>query len=58
MPAKYVEDVQTGKCSLEIVECGGCGFHMGIDATYLEQVDGVDIPCPSCGEMISVEAYG
>ena len=32
---------------LEIIECG-CGFHLGIDGTYLEQVGDVIIECPAC----------
>jgi hypothetical protein len=53
MSVNCVGDVETEKFSLEVVECS-CGFHLGIDATYLDLVDGVDIKCPSCGEMISV----
>jgi len=50
---RTVGEVDVGKHSLEVVECD-CGFHLGIDTTYLDQVDGVDIKCPSCGKMISV----
>ena len=42
--------------SLEVVECD-CGFHLGIDATYLDQVGPVDIACPSCGKEIGVGAF-
>jgi len=56
MPAKHIETVETEKCVLEVVECE-CGFHVGIDATYLEQVNGVDIGCLSCSNLISVGAF-
>ena len=53
---RVLNPIETEEYSLEVVECG-CGFHIGLDATYLDQVDGIDIRCPSCGEMISVGAY-
>jgi len=53
---KYLQDVETEKVSLEVYECG-CGFHMGIDATYLDQVGPVTIKCPSCKEQIQIEGY-
>ena len=53
---KIIDWFESERCSLDVVECK-CGFHLGIDTTYLDQVDGVDIKCPSCGEMISVCAY-
>ena len=35
---------------LEVVECD-CGFHMGIDATYLDQVGDVQVLCPVCEQV-------
>jgi predicted RNA-binding Zn-ribbon protein involved in translation (DUF1610 family) len=52
--SKRLEDVQTDKVSLEVYECA-CGFHLGLDATYLEQVSNVRIKCPSCGNLIVSE---
>lgn len=52
--AKYIESVTTDKVELEIYECS-CGFHLGIDATYIDQVDDCSFVCPSCGETISTE---
>jgi len=47
--AKRLKDI------LEVYECD-CGFHLGVDATYLEQVtSSVEILCPSCGKAIKVE---
>lgn len=40
-----------GRWDLEVYECE-CGFHIGLDATYLEQVEEVVIECPSCGSII------
>lgn len=48
---KYIESVSTKKVELDLYECT-CGFHLGIDATYLEQVSEVSIVCPSCGNSI------
>jgi hypothetical protein len=46
------------KYELEVVECTGCGFHLGIDASYLEQVDGVGLLCPSCGMALVIGGEG
>lgn len=50
----YIEEHQSEKCSLEIHECE-CGFHIGIDATYLEQVGSIQLNCPSCGDELEFE---
>lgn len=34
-----------------IGECE-CGYHFGVDATYLEQVGDFEFKCPSCGCII------
>lgn len=53
--SKYIESIDTDKVELEVYECD-CGFHLGIDATYLEQVsDCVKIKCPACGATIEAE---
>lgn len=48
---KRLSSVESGKVRLEIVECS-CGYHMGIDATFLEQVKDFVTKCPSCGQEI------
>jgi len=48
--AKFIEAIKSDKVVLEVYECT-CGFHLGIDSTYLEQVAEVSIPCPCCGKM-------
>ncbi len=39
---------------LEVIECT-CGYHMGIDATYVAQVGDFVAPCPSCGRVIDTD---
>ena len=49
--AKRLQSIENDQVSLEVVECV-CGFHLGIDATYLEQVGDVKVTCPSCGFVL------
>lgn len=35
------------KCEFVYIECD-CGFHLALDATYIEQVDDIVMTCPSC----------
>jgi hypothetical protein len=42
--------------SIDVFECQ-CGFHIGLDSTFLDQVGCINIPCPSCHENIFVPAY-
>lgn len=37
--------------SIEVRECD-CGFHIGIDATYLDQVGNAAVMCPSCKSFL------
>lgn len=50
--AKRLEDIETGQYTLEVYECGCCQFHIGLDASYLDQVGPVTIECPSCSTDI------
>jgi len=45
----FIECINSDKTELSVYECT-CGFHLGIDSTYLEQVGEVSIPCPCCGK--------
>ena len=36
---------------LEVIECD-CGYHMGIDASYVLRVGDFKTNCPSCGKEI------
>lgn len=49
---KCLPPVETERYQLEVLECD-CGFHLGLDATYLDQVDDIRLPCPSCGTTIN-----
>jgi len=46
---KIIDQIETDKYVLTIYECS-CGFHIGIDTSYLDQVDEVCIVCPACSE--------
>ena len=49
-----IGEISTERFELEVYECN-CGFHIGIDSSYLEQVeDTVQIECPACGRPITV----
>lgn len=47
---KQLKSISDDTVVLEVYECI-CGFHLGIDATYLDQVTDVKLPCPVCGAM-------
>lgn len=48
---KRLESVETDIVQLEIGECD-CGYHFGVDATFLEQVGDFTFKCPSCDKLI------
>jgi len=48
---KRLESAQHPIAELEVVECD-CGYHMGIDSTYLDQVGDFKTKCPSCKAII------
>lgn len=50
--SKYLFDIQNDFVQLEVYECT-CGFHIALDAPYLEQVDEISIKCPSCEEILN-----
>lgn len=43
---------------LEVVECLSCGFHLGLDASFLDQVAGVTMKCPGCDTILTVAGCG
>jgi transcription initiation factor IIE alpha subunit len=47
---KKLKDVKTDEFHLEVYQCEDCGFRIGLDATYLEQVDILLVQCPACNE--------
>ena len=48
---RRLESVEVGKVQLEVGECD-CGYHFGVDATYLDQVGDFKFKCPSCRREI------
>ena len=51
---KRLESIETDKYALEIIECD-CGYHMGVDATFIKQVNDFVTICPSCSAIIDTE---
>ncbi len=49
-----LESFENDKVSLEVFECD-CGFHMGLDSSYLDQVGDIEIACPACQRVIKTE---
>ncbi len=41
-------------CEIEVIECG-CGYHLGVDSTFVEQVGHFETICPSCQTEINTE---
>ena len=48
---KRLPSIITDKIELEIGECN-CGYHFGVDATFIDQVGDVTFNCPSCNQPI------
>ena len=44
--------VPISKCQIDIIECD-CGYHMGIDVTFTDQVNDFKTKCPSCKVTIN-----
>lgn len=55
MNNNLIEAIETEKCYLFVYECTSCRFHLGLDATFIENVEDIKIQCPSCGSEISTE---
>ena len=54
---KQLKSVENDQVALEVIECD-CGFHLGIDATWLDQSPnskGFQINCPACDSIIPVD---
>jgi len=39
------------KTEMCIIECD-CGFHIGLDSTFMLQERDFTLPCPACGKLI------
>ena len=51
---KVLEPAENEVYSLEVIECN-CGFHIGLDYTYLDQVADIIIACPNCRDLIETD---
>lgn len=51
----YIRIINIDKTELDPYECKKCGFHIGLDATYIDQVDEIEIDCPSCKATITTK---
>lgn len=54
---KYIGDASNDICQLECYECHKCGFHIGIDSTYIDQVlvdPEFEFECPNCHEKLVI----
>lgn len=49
---RRLEPVVTEEYELDVLECD-CGFHIGLDITYLDQVAEISVKCPSCKTIIN-----
>lgn len=49
---KHLRSIENEQVQLEVIECT-CGYHMGIDATFVEQVKDFTCKCPSCDREIN-----
>ena len=51
---KRLESVKNDTVEMEVIECD-CGYHMGVDASYIMQVGDFVTICPSCKSTISTK---
>ena len=54
--AVIIDEIETDKYTLAVFECD-CGFHLGLDMTYLDAVDNIKIACPNCEEILDTEEF-
>ena len=51
---KELKSVETEEYVLCVFECD-CSFHIGLDYSYLDQVDDIKIECPVCKKCINTK---
>jgi hypothetical protein len=51
---KFLGTISNDYVELEVIECD-CGFHIGLDGTYLDQESHIRMECPCCGRLIDTE---
>lgn len=53
---KELKSIEEDGYSLCVFECG-CGFHIGLDASYLDQVNDIVLPCPNCDTILDTSIF-
>lgn len=53
MGSNRLKDVETEEVQLEVYRCG-CGFVIGLDATFIAECGLSRVLCPNCGAEILV----
>lgn len=51
---KYITDIDQFPFVLEVYECE-CGGHIGLDSTFLDQVDDIRMECPYCDTPVQIQ---
>ena len=51
---RRLKSVENDQVQLEVIECD-CGYHMGIDATFLDQIGDVFLICPACNKIFRTD---
>ena len=51
---KYIDTYIGEEALLEVYECE-CGFYIGLDVTFLDQVGDIDWRCPACERVHKVK---
>lgn len=54
---KQLDSVSNDHVSLEVYECGDCGFHIGLDSSFIEQIGDIKIKCPACENMFDTGSF-
>ena len=49
-----LQSCETEEYNLCVFQCL-CGFHIGFDSTYLDQVGDINFRCPSCDQSIHID---
>jgi len=51
---RRLQSIENDQVQLEVIECD-CGFHYGLDASYLEAEGDFKVICPACKTIINTE---
>ncbi len=46
-----IDEIHANVYTIVVYQCE-CGFHIGFDLTYLDQVGNIKIPCPACARLM------